>query len=61
MNNKLKTLTLITTGLVVGVVIGRVGKRNDIYKLDGREFAKHLAKDSLSKHLQGEPKIMNPY
>lgn len=26
MNNKLKTLTLITTGLVVGVVVGRVGK-----------------------------------
>lgn len=39
MNNKLKTLTLITTGLVVGVVVGRVRKNRFKNKLNTKDFS----------------------
>lgn len=50
MSKLLKTLTLITTGLVVGVVVGRANRQGDIHKLDVRKLANHLAEDSLSNH-----------
>ena len=42
MNNKLKTLTLITTGLVVGVVVGRVVSSDKAYMINSKDLAKVL-------------------
>ncbi len=54
MNNKLKTLTLVTTGLVVGVVVGRVNKL--IWKLKKRKYQLQSDVSELQDLINFKPK-----